>query len=113
MAAGLAVDRADIEACAATDAAKNIAALGRENIGASVVDEDDVHLFGTVGLRRGFRTGDELSVNGELLGGARSCEQVEQKTQVFVAWDEFFDPDERDVTLGGCETEPRIALVGD
>ena len=87
MTACLTINRANVQARAATDAAQNIAAFGGKHIGASIVDEDDVHLLGPVWLSRRFGSGDELGVNGELLRGGGAGEQVEQKAQVFVARD--------------------------
>ena len=113
MAAGLAVNGADVQAGAAADAAKDVAAFGGEDIGAAVVDEDDVHLLGAVGLRRRFGAGDELGVNGELLCGGGAGEEVEEEAEVAVARDEFFDADECDVAFGGGEAEAGVALVGD
>ena len=113
MAAGLAVDRADVEAGAAADAAEDLPAFAGEHLGPAVVDEDDVHLLGPVGLGGVAGAGDELRVDREVLRGGGAAEQVQQDAEVAVARDDLLDPDEDDVAAGGGDAEAGVALVGD
>ncbi len=111
VAAGLAVDRADVEAGAATDAAEDLAAVAGQHFCTAVVDEDDVRLLRAVRLAGGFGAADELVVNGELLAGARATDQVEEEPEVAVGGDEFFDADYRDVDFIGRYAEAGVAFV--
>src|SRR5690348_9739920 len=70
MAADLAVDRADVEASAAADAVERLIELGAENLGAAVVEQHEVELFGAVALAGATRASDQVGEDGELLAGA-------------------------------------------
>ena len=52
VAAGLPVDRADVQARAAADAVERLLELGAEQLRAAVVKQDQVHLLGPVELAR-------------------------------------------------------------
>lgn len=69
MAGSLPIDGADVLTGTAADAAEDFLAVRREHVGAAVVHEDDVHVFGAIGLVLRTRAVDELGVNGELLAG--------------------------------------------
>lgn len=74
--AGLAVDRANVEARAAADAAEDFLEFAAEDVAALVVEEDNVHVFRSLGLSLGLGAVDELGVDGELLAGCRAGEKV-------------------------------------
>ncbi len=112
MTTGLAVDWAHIQARAATDTAQNFAAVTGEHLGATVVDEDDVHVFGAVGLIFALRAADELIVNSELLTGAGAADQIQEHAEVAVSRHDLFDADHGDVHLVGRHAEAGIAFVG-
>src|SRR5215210_5949699 len=74
MSTRLAVDRADVQAGAAADAVKRLLELRAEQLGAAVVHEDKMKLFGTVEFARLPGSRDEVGVDRELLPGAAACE---------------------------------------
>ncbi len=113
VAAALPVDRAHVQAGAAADAAQNRALVAREDVAAPVVQEDDVHLVGPVGLAAGARAGDELGVDGQRLPGRRARQQVQQHGQVAIARDQLLDADQRDVAAGRGQAEAGVAFVRD
>ena len=112
VAGGLAIDGTDIEARTAADAAEDFFAIGGQHFGAAVVDEDDVHLLRAGRTVGAARTVDEFGVDGELLSGGGTPEQIEQDREVGVGRHDFLDADQRDVDFGRGEAEARIAFVG-
>src|SRR5829696_7244318 len=69
VAAGLAVDRADVQAGPAADAVERLLELRAEEFRAAVVEQDQVELLRAVQLSLAARPGDEVGVDGDLLAG--------------------------------------------
>src|SRR5216684_5667403 len=67
MAADAAIDGARIQARAAADALKAFAERRCQHLGAAVVEQDEMKLFGAVELARLLRPRDQRRVNGERL----------------------------------------------
>ena len=72
---GLAVHGTDVQAGAATDAGEHLPVLRAEEVRASVVDDDDVQLFGAVLLAGPARAGQQCGVDAEALARAAAREQ--------------------------------------
>ncbi len=83
VAAYVLVNRTSIQACAAAYTVKTFALLFIvQNIGASVVEQDNVHFIWTVCFTRLFRTADHGIVHGYRLARSVCCKQWPEQPQV-------------------------------
>ena len=108
MAAGALVDRADVEARGAADAAQRLPAdLVGERAGAAVVEEHDVHLLRPVA---GRHPGPGRGVGVHPLAGRGPRQQLEEHVEVGPGRHHLLDPDHRDQHLGQRQAHPAVAL---
>ena len=112
-AAGLPVDRADVQAGAAADAREHLAVLRAEQVRAAVVDDHDVQLLGPVLLARPPRPGQERRVDAEPLPRAAAGEQPEQHGEIGQVGDEPLHAHQRDVHARERADQAAVALVRD
>src|SRR5918997_1347582 len=113
VAAGLAVDGADVQAGAAADAVEGLLELGPEELRAAVVHQDQVKLLCPVELTLAAGPGDEVGVDGELLAGPAPPEKPDEDREVLEARDHLLYPHHDDVHRRDAGDEPGVALVGD
>src|SRR5918997_5144350 len=113
VAAGLAVDGADVQAGAAADAVEGLLELGPEELRAAVVHQDQVKLLGPVEFALAARPCDEVGVDGELLAGPAPPEELDEDGEVLEARDHLLYPHNDDVHRRDAGHEPGVALVGD
>ncbi len=97
VATDLAVHGADVQARAAPDARQDLLHLGAEDLAASVVEDDDVQLVGTIGLTLAARPGDDVRVRRQVLPGAGSREQVDEQIELLPVREQALHPHDRDV----------------
>ena len=108
LAAGPLVDRADVQARGAPDAAQRLAPerVGQD-VGPAVVEQDQVE-----GLRpvAGRDAGPDRGVRVHPLRGRRAREQLEEDLEVAPRRDELLDAHDRDEDLGERQAHPAVAL---
>jgi hypothetical protein len=108
MPAGPLVDRTDVEAGRAADAAKRLAPNGiGEHMRAAVVDEHDVDLLRTVA---GMYPRPHRRVGVHPLAGRGTGQQLQEGAEVLPGRQDLLDPDHRDERLGQGEAHPAVAL---
>ena len=112
VAAGLPVNGTNVLAGSAADALQDTAAICVENVAPAVVQEDDVHLPGAVGLALHSGAAHEFRVDRELLASRGARQQIQKQRQIPILGNHLLDPDQGDVDSSGSHTEPGIALVG-
>ncbi len=106
--AGALVDRADVEAGRAADAAQRLASdLVGQCVGAAVVEEHDMHLLRPV-AGRDARPGGRVRVHPLACRGARK--QAQQGIQAVPRRHDLLDADHRDQHLGQGQAHPAVAL---
>ena len=102
------VDRADVEAGGAADAAQRLAAdLVGQRPGAAVVEEYDVHLLRPVA--RGD-AGPHGGVGVHPLAGRGARQQPQQRVQLRPGRHDLLDADDRDEDLRQGQAHPAVAL---
>src|SRR5918994_933354 len=111
--AGLAVDGADVQAGPAADAVEGLLELRAQELGAAVVQEDQVHLFRSVELALSARSGDEIGVDGDLLPRPAPRQELDEDREVREAWDQLLYPHHDNVDRWDARDQPGVALVCD
>ena len=111
VAAGALVDRADVQAGRAADAAQRLPAdLVGQDVGPAVVQQHDVHLLRPV---TGGDPGPHRGVGVHPLAGARARQQLEEDVEVLPGRHELLDADDADQHLGQGQAHPPVALALD
>ena len=112
--ADVSVHRAHVETCAATNAIEHVLKLGiTEQLGAAIVHDDDVNLFGSVLFERTFRSGDDVEVGGELLPRGASREQVRHDLEIAPGGNDALHAHQHDVRIGERGHHAPVAFVGE
>ena len=108
-----AIDRAVVHAGGAADAAQHLLELGAEDVGAAVVEEDDVELFGSVEIAWPAGTGRDGGVDRELLAGGRARQQTQDRRRVLESGNQLLQARQHDVDASAaiCVRSPLPSLV--
>ena len=112
-AAGLPVDRTDVEARAAANAREHLAVAAAGELRPAVVEDHDVKLVRPVLLARAPRAGDQRRVRRQALARAAPREQAQHHRQIGERRDEPLHADEHDVNARQARHEPSVPLVRD
>src|SRR5829696_3647551 len=112
VAAGLAVDGADVQARAAADAVKGLLELRAEKPGASIIHKDEMELLGAVQLAFAAGSCDEIGVDGDLLPRPTSRKKLNERREVLELRDHLLYTHHHDVDGRNARHEPGVALVG-
>src|SRR5690606_23164017 len=86
------VDGTDVQAAATSYAIHAFPDIRGEKPGAAVVQKDDKHFFGSVGLPRFFGSAKQTVIYRDFLSGAIGGQQRPVQGQVIQGGDDFFDP---------------------
>ena len=111
-ATNFAVYGAGVEAGSAANAAEEFAGFFAENLGAAVVEENDVELLRAIGFARLAGASDDGGVDGEWLSGRAAGEKLEKDGEVVELWDDFLDAHERDMDARYPDRKICVALIG-
>ena len=103
-----------IQARAAADAVERfpLAAIGQQ-LGAAVIQQHHVELFGPVDFARAARPRQERRVNRQRLAGGAASQQLQKYGQILRARNQLLDSRHRDVNLRRGSGQARVALVFD
>src|SRR5918998_1493148 len=112
VAAGLAVDRADVQAGAAADAVERLLELRAQELRAAVVQQDQVKLLRPVQLTFTARAGDEVGVDRDLLPRPAPAEELDEDREVLEARDHLLYPHNNHVHRRDAGDETGVSLVG-
>ena len=108
VAAGLAIDRADVDARRAADAAESVAPdLVRERPRPPVVEQDEVEGSRTVAR---MHSRPDRGVRVHALAGRRARQQLEHHLQVAERRHDLLDPHHRHEHLGQGRAHPAVSL---
>ncbi len=108
MAAGLTIDGAGVEACAATDAGEGLALyVVCQKFGAAVVEKDDVKGLWAIARRD---AGPDGVVGVHALAGSRAGKCLKEDFEVGEGGDYFLDADEGDEHVGQRDAHAAVAF---
>ena len=112
VAANALVDRADVEAGPAADAAQDGAQLGiGQDVRAAVVQDDQMHFLGAIAFALAPRAGEKGQVHGQGLAGGGRRQDVQDHSGVGQGLHHFFQGHERNVDRRARAGQPDVAFV--
>src|SRR5687768_9475402 len=76
------INGASVQAGAAANAEQTLPQRTAENLGAPVIQQNEVELFGTIDLIRLASSGNHRRIYGELLPGCRASQHFEEVGQI-------------------------------
>ena len=106
------IHRAVIEAAPTANAAHGaIIMLVFEHIGAVIIEQDNVHFFGSIFLALFAWRCDDVVVACNRRAHSRCCQKTIQNGGVFEALNNLLNPTNGNMNVGRCRTHTSIALV--
>ncbi len=112
MAANARVNWAVVETGAAPDALQGLAPLVVGiNFRAPIVQDDQMHFFGTVFLVFFAGRGDHVHIGGDQLAGGGTDQQPHHGWNILQLFDNFFQPHKRNVDRRGGGAHAAVAFI--
>jgi len=111
VAADVSINWTDVQACAASDAVKDILVLCSQQPASSIIDKHNVDFLGSIFFFHGLRPADDRNVACQFLSCAAAAKSPHENPQVRKLRNNFLNSGDHDVCLDRRGREAGVAFV--